>query len=104
MQKLNASPARTVNERLESQENFFYALPLCKLPTLKRLVEDTGSEGDLCAVLLEHSALAMSEAAEWDLDTESRHIWSFIVRTHKLLKSVHAEALAAASGKEVRHA
>ena len=92
-------------DKITAQENMFHDFPLCKLPTLKRLVEDAGLEGDLCVSLLEQSALAMSEAAEWDLDTESRHIWNFIVRTHKLLKSVHREALAAAgNGKEVRHA
>ncbi len=104
----NCSPAQTQKERSEkklvSQEKMFYSLPLGKMPTLKRLVDAAGFEGDLSASLLKHSIRAMSEATDWDLDTESRHVWGFIVRMHKLLKSVHEEALAAARRKEVRHA
>ena len=76
------------------KENMVHDLPLCKLPTVKRLVEDVGIEGeDLLADLVEQSTKAMSETAVLDLDMESKHIWKYILRTHKLLLSIHNEAV-----------
>lgn len=100
MQKLNASPARTQNERLESQENFFYTLPLCKLPTLKRIVEDVGFDDiDMLEGMINHSKKAFEEAIDSNLDDKEEgceHVWTFILRMYRLLKRINYEARLAA--------
>ncbi|MBR4536194.1 MAG: hypothetical protein IKO62_06000 [Bacteroidales bacterium] len=81
--------------KLVEQENMFYNLPLGKLSTLKELVEDVGSDTDKLAFRIRHAELAMIEALSFDMDTESRYVWKFIVSTMKLYNSLRNEALAA---------
>ena len=66
-----------------------------KLSTLKELVEDVGSDTDKLAFRIRHAELAMIEALSFDMDTESRYVWKFIVSTMKLYNSLRNEALAA---------
>ena len=99
MQNLNASPAPTQNERLESQENFFYTLPLCKLPTLKRIVEGVGFEHDMLKGMIEHSKKSLEEAIDNNLDDKEEgceNVWTFIIRMYRLLKRINYEARLAA--------
>jgi hypothetical protein len=82
-------------KKLIEQENMFYNLPLGKLSTLKELVDNVGFDTDKLAFRIRHAELAMKEALSFDMDTESRHVWKFIISTMKLFNSLRDEALAA---------
>ena len=83
------------DNKLIEQENMFYNLPLGKLSTLKELVDNVGSETDQLAFRIRHAELAMKEALSFDMDTESRYVWKFIVSTMKLYNRLRDEALTA---------
>ena len=102
MQKLNASPAQTVNEheqKIRKQEDLFYTLPLRKLPILKRIVEGVGFEHDMLKGMIEHSKKAIEEAIDSNLDDKEEgceHVWTFILRMYRLFKRINHEARLAA--------
>ena len=82
-------------KKLIEQENMFYNLRLGKLSTLKELVDNVGFDTDKLAFRIRHAELAMKEALSFDMDTESRYVWKFIVSTMKLYNRLREEAFAA---------
>lgn len=90
-------------QRIISQENMFHDLPLYKLPTIKRLVEDVGFEDNPLQLYILRAESAMRQALRSDMDIENKRVWNFIVSTLKFLQEIEYEVLAARR-KEVRHA
>lgn len=86
-------------QRIISQENMFHDLPLYKLPTIKRLVEDVGFEDNSLQLYIQRAESAMKQALRSDMDTENKQVWNFIVSTLKFLQEIEYEALAATGVK-----
>lgn len=83
-------------KRIVGQENLFHDMPLCKLPSLKLLVDNVGVEGsDRLESLQRLAEKAMKEAMSFDLETESRYVWPLILRVLKLVCKIRGEAFAA---------
>lgn len=89
-----------LDQNIRQQQDLFYTLPLCKLPTLKRIVENVGfDEIDVLEGMLNHSRKAIEEALSNNLDDEDegcKQVWAFLLRMHKLLKGINREAHIAA--------
>ncbi|MBO4654653.1 MAG: hypothetical protein J5644_03825 [Bacteroidales bacterium] len=89
-----------LDQKIRNQENMFYKLPLCNLPTLKRIVEDVGFDDiDMLEGMINHSKKAIEEAIDSNLDDKEEgceHVWTFILRMYRLLKRINHEARLAA--------
>ena len=89
-----------LDQKIRNQENMFCKLPLCNLPTLKRIVEDVGFDDiDMLEGIINHSKKAIWEAIDSNLDDKEEgceHVWTFILRMYRLLKRINYEARLAA--------
>lgn len=89
-----------LDQNIRQQQDLFYTLPLCKLPTLKRIVEGVGFDDiDMLEGMISHSKKAIEEAIDSNLDDKEEgceHVWTFILRMYRLLKRINYEARLAA--------